>query len=162
MQRTATYQPGSATREARRAGLQHDETSRVEVIVGATPAQNVRSGDQLVPVAQAVHFCSSRIRVKQRHKAGDGQQIPECQVDILGTMPTLARPSIVRFEATAHSNGRLTFRNVSQMLAVPVPSSLIGTSPWAYDGGAEDVANAYGCGDDVGMMFEKYGEAVLA
>lgn len=159
MRRTIAFQPDSASRQARYAGLRHDETSRVEVTLGVTPSETIESGGRLIPHPQAAHFCPSEFRVIQRHALGDGMELPDYDEILLSRLPDIWVPSIVRFETTAHLNGRFRLSKVNNVRAVAVPESMNELTPWAREGGAQDVAADYGC-DSVDEMFAVYGQPV--
>jgi hypothetical protein len=152
---TLVSQPDSARRVLSGAGIQHEDHSQGELTVGVT------AGATGVP--QRVHFCSSRIHDVRCEVRGDGQPMPmmNYQVVLEGGLPPVPRDGLLRFRANIHPNGKLTIaqRN-DRAWFVPVPDSMADQGPFAYDGGAEDMAAAYGC-SSVQQMFELHGEEIL-
>jgi len=149
--KTFSAQPGSARQSAIAAGIQHGQTSEVEVVVGATPAQPNDQGFE-----QILHFCSTRVRVLNVLVPGDGTKIPdECEVLVedLQEIPTF---SFIRFQGTITSNGALTFKvdRSKPVLRVPIPVDMIVSDlsyPHGNAEGPSDVANRLGCNGNLNM-----------
>ena len=111
--------------------------------VGVTPE---RIGGEPVVL---VHFCSLVLTDMRMLKPGDGILIPvedhSYEVRLPNGLYVVKIPSILQFPGIFRPNGNLNIlRAADQALAVPVPKRLRSRSPWIYQGGSEEVAEAYG------------------
>ncbi|OIO53290.1 hypothetical protein AUJ46_05455 [Candidatus Peregrinibacteria bacterium CG1_02_54_53] len=151
MRKVLVSQAHSAQYRAELAGIRHGSKVTANVVVGVTPAGTTRR-------ATVAHFCPSRVVVKSVKAHGEGS-IPDCPVDFPNGLPLVDRAAFLQLDATVVSNGTLRFCTPRNVRMVPIPPSSMSNSPWAWDGGAEEVAEDLGC-SSVDEMFEKHGVAL--
>lgn len=151
MRRAIADQPHSAVFRARQAGIHHGDKVDAQVTLGVQPANHGRR-----PATVGL-FCPSRISVLRDKSRSKGELIPMTSlVDFPNGLPRVRGPGLLRATMTIVSNGNLRFCSPRKALVVPVPEKLMDRVPWAYDGGAEDVAEFFGCAS-VDELFEKHG-----
>ncbi len=148
----------SAIERAVTVGMTHGGVYQVETVVGVT--QPARSGE---PVE--AHFCSCVLRLLETLQQGDGVPIRDdgaYEVILENGLVRVDRPAFVRFHSLWKPNGRLSILlNPRQAEVVWVPRRLRSDEPWAWQGGAEYVAEALVGSDDLDKMFERKGQLLL-
>jgi len=155
MRRASRLQNDSALDEAAKSGMSHDGSYDARVVVGATVGQVSENDPRPVVLS---HFCSSRFKVNRTIRRGDGSPIVGNAVFPNG-LPTINGPSLLEFDARVVSNGNLRFAAPRNARAVPIPEPLQQRNVWAFDGGAEEVRDFYGC-RSFEELFSKHGVPV--
>jgi hypothetical protein len=148
---TIAGQKQSALRRAVELQMTHGGRYEIETIVGVTPPE--RRGHPAV-----VHFCSSRLRLVSVHAKGDGGAIPvgnqAYDVVFVNGLLMVERPAIIKFGGLWTPNGRMSIQLAPTTgLAVWVPRKLLDRCPWAYEGGAEEVAEVVVGRPDLHRLF---------
>ena len=143
MHQALGLQPYSAEDRVSHLRMTREGAYEVQITTGVT-APDQKGAPVLA------HFCSSRLSLLQTKKAGSGLLLPpqaaQDYVKFRNGLWLVERPSIIRFTGVILLGQKIEVITDQSLgaLIVPVPACLLNEGPWAFDGGSEMVAKAYG------------------